>query len=400
MVMRRSDALRDPVRAGRDVRVDAAVLRRAEAWLQHSGICVRNGVGASAGAVYSYYDTQRRAHTLLYAEAAGYLLSLCRYLHHVGCGGDWIALGQAGGEWLLSLVEPSRGALVMGLRGGVVLDQVYAFDNGVCCKGLLDLHEMTGIPGYVEQAERVASWLVRDALNEDGSVKPVLDLSLGRFVENRRAWFMVSGSFQAKIAMPLLQLSSLLGGQGFRQAAVRICEWALAQQRPDGGFPANKLARRVNLHAHLYTVEALLYAYAIEGRDDFLTAAARGLVWAAARQRADGGILLWSNARWGPTATYAVAQAVRAFLLLDLLKPDERLREAAAAGAEFLVRMQADGPDAAVRGGFFEERRGEIGLGSRNSHRVTSWTTMFAVHALHLLSRRGASFTEEIKFLF
>lgn len=397
---RRGAASRDLVDAAGAGRVDAAVVRRAEAWLQYSGICVRDGPGANAGAVYSYYDTRRRTHTLLYAEATGYFLSLCRYLHHLGRGGDWAAAGRAGGDWLLSLVEPARGALVMGLREHTVIDQAYAFDNGICCKGLLDLYQTTGTARYLEQAERIARWLVHEALNQDGSVKPVLDLSVGRFVENRRAWFMASGSFQAKIAMPLLQLAAIAGDRGFRRAAVRICEWALAQQRPDGGFPANRLTRGVNLHAHLYTIEALLYAYAREGRDDFLMAAARGLAWAAARQRADGSILLWSHAPWGPTATYAVAQAVRAFLLLDLVRPDARLREAAAAGAGFLVRMQADSPDPAASGGFFEERRGEIGLGSRNSHRVTSWTTMFAVHALHLLAERGTRFDDEIGFLF
>jgi hypothetical protein len=378
----------------------AVAVGLAEKWLLHSGICVPDHAGAHAGAVYSYYDTRARAHKLLYAEATGYLLSLCRYLRWLGRGGDWTALARAAGAWLTWLASQSRTAMIMGVRDGTRIDQAYAFDNGVCCKGLLDLYEMTGTCAYRDQARGLADWLVYEALNEDGSVKPVLDLSAGRFVENRRAWFMVSGSFQAKIAIPLLQLAADEGGDHLRRAGMRLCQWAMAQQRADGGFPANRATVRVNLHAHLYTVEALLVAYALERRDEFLAAAERAVAWVLARQRPDGSIPLWSEGWRSPVATYAVAQAVRACLLLDLVRPAERLRHAAAAGAQFLVRMQARSPDVGAHGGFYEERLPAGGFGLRNSPRVTSWTTMFAVHALHLSLDRPARFEDAITFLF
>ncbi|MDR7554841.1 MAG: hypothetical protein QN157_04475 [Armatimonadota bacterium] len=384
---------------GWDDRVAVAV-ELAERWLLHSGICVPGHASAHAGAVYSYYDTRARAHVLLYAEAVGYLLSLCKYLRHLGRAGDWAALGRAGGAWLLSLAARPRPALIMGVQDGARIDQVYAFDNGVCCKGLLDLYEMTGVPAYREHATRLADWLVREALNDDGSVKPVLDLPSGRFLENRRAWFMVSGSFQAKIAIPLLQLATSGGEDYLRRAAARLCQWATAQQRSDGSFPANRTTARVNLHAHLYTVEALLVAYALEGWKEFLTAAERAVAWVLVRQRPDGSIPLWTGGWWTPTATYAVAQAVRVFLLLDLVRPAARLRDAAAAGAQFLLQMQARSQDPGADGGFYEERLFAGGLRFRTSPRVTSWATMFAVQALHLVRDRPARFEDAVKALF
>ncbi len=362
---------------------------RAEHWLLSSGICILDRTNPNYGAVHSYFDRDKAEFELIYSEAAGYVISLLKYLYFVREDAELVKLAKASGDWLSRTGEKFDGIIVMGQRHGDDIRRAYAFDNGICCKGLLDLYELTREEGYLVRAARIAEWLVNTALNVDGSVRPVLDVTSGVFVEDGSLWYEVSGSFHAKVAMSLLQLYSINGDGRALNGAMRICAWALGQQDTSGSFPVNRRCRAVNLHFHCYTVEALLYAYALTGEEAFRDAATRAVEWLAGVQTTDGGFWLWHDGSfWTRSKTsYVGAQASRVFLMMYLLNRNGRLMDAALRAARFLSAMQTSDYDRRIDGGFLEEEMAWYALAGRRGRRVTSWATMFAVHALDLLER-------------
>ncbi len=380
----------------------STLVKRAVCWLLRSGVYVLSQDDAQYGAVYSYYDARHGHCRLIYAEATGYVLSFLRNLHAASPEERLTAAARASGDWLLRAVESRNGAVSMGFQGADEIPRAYAFDNGICCRGLLDVYELTGDARYLTGARRIAEWLMREALNRDGSVNAVLDLDSGRFVNGSAAWYTASGSFHAKIAIPLLQLYAVSGERPCRDAALSMCEWALARQRADGAFPANVVTSSVNLHAHCYTVEALLYAYAIERRPSFLEAAERAVGWAIARQRRDGSLPLWHGGRlWAPRASYAIAQIVRLCVLLHAWQRRSYLVEAAERAAGFLAGMQVSSDDPRTDGGFLGQDAERAGIRIRRNAQVTSWATMFAAQALDLVERSTSlDFDDGVRRLF
>ncbi len=364
---------------------------KAEAWLMNSGICIGDWTNRNYGAVHSYFDCATEAFELVYSEATGYLISLLRHLYSLQGDAELLRRAVAAGEWLLNVGDRYGGIVLMGQQGTREIRRAYSFDNGICCKGLLDLYQLTLDERFVRRAESVAGWLVDQALNDDGSVKPVLDLESGAFIEGS-AWYEVSGSFHSKVAMGLLQLYSINGDGRLKEGALRICRWALGQQASSGSFPVNKRSWAVNLHFHCYTLEALLYAYTVTGEWGFADAVNRGVDWMKSVQDARGTLPLWhGGGRWRMSRTsYVSAQATRLFLMTWFLNTDAKLLDAAHRAVRFLIQMQVSSEDSRIDGGLLEEEIAWHALAARRGRRVTSWATMFAVHALSLLEASQA----------
>ncbi len=376
-------------------------LEKAESWILNSGIYILDRNDPNYGAIYSYYDHKVKNYELVYAEATGYVISLLKYLYSLNKDSKLIDFARASGDWLIKLAEKYNGIIVMGIKDGSDVRQAYAFDNGICCKGFLDLYDLTGDRKYLEYAEKIADWLVNKALNEDGSVKPLLDIDTGNFVQDEKVWYKASGSFHSKISMSLLQLYSINKDDKLLDAATKVCEWAIGQQKPDGSFPANKHIRSVNLHAHSYTVEALLYAYASQNTRKFLDAAEKAVDWMLKVQEQDGSLWLWYGDGFAKMkASYAIAQTIRILLLMQMLNSRKNLIEAAERASKFLSTMQGSEKDQRIEGSFYEDVR-RYGFMMRKSSHVTSWATMFAIQALSMLMRTDKTKPEvEIKGLF
>ena len=376
-------------------------LEMAIEWLLRSGIYILKPEDQNYGAVYSHYGAKQRHHELVYAEVTGYGMSLLKYLIEKRPGAPFIDYARASGNWLIRWAEKNHGIIAMGLSRGKEVREAYAFDNGICCKGLLDLFALTADERYLICAERIAEWLVSKALNEDGSVKPVLDLDTGRFVEDRRTWYKVSGSFHAKIAMPLLQLFAIKNDGRLRDAAGKICEWAIGQQQHDGNFPVNKTTKMTFLHFHCYTIEALLYAYACERSQRFIDAAEKAVNWALKMQRRDGTLPRWDGGRALGTANDVQAQIVRIFSLMHMLRRRSGLVEASQKAAESLLRLQGVDREGTVHGGFIGGDVGKYRFFQRRSFDMTSWATMFAIQALYFVQEATVGdFYTEAKRLF
>ncbi len=374
---------------------------RAVQWILHSGIYISEEGHPHRGAMHSHYDASLQRHELIYAEITGYATSLFSYLS-ARQGDSLMSHARASGEWLVNWAERNSGMVSMGVRRDREVREVYAFDNGICCKGLMDLYALCGDERYLRCATRIADWLVNQALNPDGSVKPLFALDSGRFIEVRTPWYKVSGSFHAKIAMSLLLLYGTNKDAHLRDAAVRICEWTIAQQQPDGSFPANRSVRATNLHFHCYTVEALLHAYACLGTARFVDAAERAMRWVMQIQQRDGYVPRWQRRLYLRDRPADVqAQVLRILCLMQMLRPRQELTKAISLASQGLLRMQATGHDVRQDGGFFEGdvRRHRVFL--RRSSKMTSWTTMFAIQALTLAQQLpDGDFSREAKRLF
>lgn len=376
---------------------------RAISWLLESGIYVLDKNDRNYGAAYSHYHCLRKKFELVYAEATGYLVSLLIYLNSKDEDANLVDLARASGNWLVRLAEKYGGTIVVGLDGNSEIREAFAFDNGVCCKAMLDLYGLTGDEQYLACAERIANWLVSRVSCGDGSFKPAFDVDSGDFIEDKRVYYKASGSFHAKIAMPLFQLYTLTENRETLDAAMRVCSWAIAQQKPDGGFPVNRYEDAVKLHFHCYTVEALLYAYASRNSEQFLQSAKRAVNWLLGQEKANGSFETWSGRGIVRiTSSYVPAQAIRIFLLLHKLTREERLIGAAERAARNLVEWQASCPDRRINGGFLGSKStGWNRFLARDDPRVSSWCTMFAIQALDLWERRDSmSFDDTIKGLF
>jgi uncharacterized protein YyaL (SSP411 family) len=371
-------------------------------WLLNSGIYVLSPDSQNYGAVFSHYQSGRRDFELVYAEATGYVISLLKYLSRIGPSDSLVAHARASGDWLATWAERHNGIIAMGIRQGEEVREAYAFDNGVCCKGFLDLYELTSDKRYLTCAERIADWLLNRALNDDGSVKPVYDFDSAEFKEDRSTWYKVSGSFQSKIAMPLLQLSGIIDEKRFRDAALKICNWAIGQQTPRGSFPVNKAVKATYLHFHSYTVEALLYAYGREREQHFLQAAEKAIDWALSVQGPDGVLPRWHGR--GPIKNHASdvqAQALRLFSLVRMLTRRAELAEALPRTLNPLLNSQRNDRDPRTWGGFIEGSETRYRIIPRKSFNMTSWATMFAIHAVDLVKRADSGdFCVESDYLF
>jgi uncharacterized protein YyaL (SSP411 family) len=362
--------------------------RRAMAieWLLHSGISIADPVDPHCGALYSHYDGEQGRHELIYPEATGYGLSLLSDLHAHGATDRCLQRARVSAGWLMRWAERHGGIIAMGLDRGREVPEAYTFDHGVCCKGLLDLYRVTSDEDYLRCAETLARWIIERALRPDGSVRPVFDLEAGDFVEAPSPWYKVSGSFHAKISMALLDLAALRRDQRFREAAVRMLQWARGQQHPDGSFPVNAGTKATYLHFHWYTVEAFLYAFARERSEEYIMAAARAVDWALKRQAADGTFPRWVHRMaLRETAADVQAQAVRSVSLLHMLRPAAALQDAARRACAALLAFQRVTGGAAVRGGFTGGSIRKYRVVTRRSLQMTSWAAMFAIQALRFM---------------
>src|SRR5689334_19002213 len=114
--------------------------QNAQHWLLHSGVYILDPKDPNYGAVYSYYDPAHRRFELVYAEATGYVISLLRYLYAHSADKSLVHFARASGDWLIGFAAQHAGIISMGRTSERDLHEAYAFDNGICCKGLLDLY--------------------------------------------------------------------------------------------------------------------------------------------------------------------------------------------------------------------------------------------------------------------
>ncbi len=278
-------------------------------------------------------------------------------------------------------------------------DESFTFDTAICVAALAELAQRSGDPALRAAALDGGRWLL-GAQKESGSFR-------ARYVPSSRAFARGDGAgtfwgddsaIHAKASIALLQCERLEPGAGFAPAAARVCEWVTSLQRPNGRIRTCATSDETYLHAHCYAVEGLLVTSQVHTAPDLRRAADAGLSWLWHVQRKNGGLPAWRPKRRRPTmsAVDATAQAVRLWLASgEATHENERLRRA----VRYLVRMQSRSGAREIAGGFRAASYGPWPLLFRQPV-YPAWTSMFAVHALHMYCRQEQGHRPDPEELF
>jgi len=385
----------------------ADALNRSIQWLTSSGIYNRNPAKhVTYGGVNSFYDVKRKTYPFVYTEITAYAVKLFLNLYRWYANPKYLKLAKKSGEWITNVARyhgkdnKAEGTFAMGydLRSNKFLTKGYSFDTGICIEALTDLYKETKNPRFLKCSLDATSWLLTVTRNQDGTFEPVYDWSTKSFLINQRKWYEAPGSFHTKLGMGLLDLWELTRDPLYVEAAKKIGEWAIEQQKEDGAFRTNIFNENTNTHAHCYTLEGLLYAYEKLSSHRYLNSIAKGSEWLLHLQENDGGFYLnySENSHDNIKPVYAVAQAIRIWIILYKLTRDTRFYDAALRATRFLLEVQNTGKsqmptrrfvrDPNAYGSFCEEVKEYFkGLIKIRSTRMSSWTTIFSIHALSML---------------
>jgi hypothetical protein len=340
---------------------------------------VESGVQRPEGGFAAWYDAERRDHPYVYAEITGYLTTLLCQLHARTGEPRFRSAATAAGDWLVRTADERTGGWrclvpLRATRFDAKQDQVYAFDTGVIVNGLANLHRATGDDRYRVTAVRAADWLVEAAQRPDGGLRPVWDARRTAFADEADDWSWRPGGYHAKVAAGLANLAELTGSTAYRQAALRICDYACALQQSDGRVAGH--ADGTHAHPHAYAAEGLWATGVLLDRPSYVAASRRATEWLLSLQRADGAVPRFVRAGVPLYAERMDVQA-QALRLAGIHGVPGRLDEL----TDVLLEHQADTDDPRIRGGLWFGRLSD----GREVRHVNVWATAFAVQALDIL---------------
>lgn len=366
-------------------------------WLITSGLCILDKSDPNVGALHSFYDVKKREFGFLYPEITGYYISTMKFLYSQEKSGKYLETAKLSGTWLKNIID-KYGGIIMGVNSDKRKSElIFSFDSSICAKGFLDLYEITGDKKYLQYAKDLLDWLSTKCVNQDGTVKPVMERESQNFTETSM-WYAQKGCFGIKLAMPFLQYPD--DSQNFKDLAKKICDTFKDFQNKDGSFAVHLGSSSVNLHSHCYAMEGLLYAYYILKDYNYLESCKKGLEWAISRIKEDGSIYLWTNFNYSSKACYPTAQLIRLLILVDSIEKNTKYNVAISRLTKFLLSLQAVANDSRIDGGFYEEFYKSFFTWKRRD-KINSWGSMFALQALKWIEIRDSlSFAESIKLLF
>jgi hypothetical protein len=235
-------------------------VERAGTWFLASGI------QEQSGGVARYFRADRFENARLSTEITGYAVSTLVYLHHVEATSDrgpgesaYLRAAMHAGDFLcLQAWRPELAIFPFEFppEDGS-LPPAYFFDCGIIVRGLLRLHEATGLARYLETALACGRTMAR-AFEACHGYHPVLALPSLAPHDYTPAWSRHPGCYQLKSALAWRELALATGEAAWDAHFLRALEFSLGTHEsflpaPDG--PAKTMDR---LHAYSYFLEALL----------------------------------------------------------------------------------------------------------------------------------------------
>jgi uncharacterized protein YyaL (SSP411 family) len=361
------------------------------------------------GVIYGH-QLRRKANPLIYFEATGYGIKLFLNLYKWLRNRTFLDLATKLADSLLEarcLQDPCYGAFPYGYVENVkkMIHMYYSFDNAIIASALIDLYKLSKEEQLINIAEGICMWLTRFMQNHDGSFKAVFDLEKCEFTRINN-WFGDKSCLHAKNSISLLKLYVLTGNEQLRNRAEKVCDWVLKLQRKDGAFRATIYEEYTFTHAHCYATEGLLYGYYALNNIRYLEGAIKAGLWLMNMQNPDGSLYEIYN---GKNSTFSLkrrvtdasSQAIRIWIMLYYLTGDDKFFQAAQKSAKFIIEMQCkENKDLNGYGGFFHACKVVL------KHKIvdpwiSSWSTMFAIHALNILKNlQGNRFDELLEELF
>jgi len=361
------------------------------------------------GVIYGR-QLREKANSLIYFEATGYAIKLFLNLYKWLRNRTFLDQATKLADSLLEvkcLQDPCYGAFPYGYNIDMkkVIHMYYSFDNAIIASALIDLYRFCKKEQLLNIAEENCMWLIRFMQNHDGSFKAMFDLEKCEFARISN-WFGDKGCLHAKNSIPLLKLYVLLGNEQLKNSAEKVYDWVLKLQRKDGAFRATIYDEYIFTHAHCYATEGLLYGYYALNNIRYLEAAIKAGLWLMNMQNPDGSlyeVYSGKNSSFSlkKRVTDASSQAIRIWIMLYCLIGDNKFLQSAQKAAKFVIEMQCkENKDLNGYGGFFQACKVVLKYKMVDPW-ISSWSTMFAIHAFNILRNlQRNKFEELIEELF
>jgi len=368
--------------------------RPAHRWLLESGI---RGIDDDRGALRRQYDTRLCSYADCYPEVTAYALQL--HLRLAGDdrqGVDWQAAIDSG-EWLLSCQsganDSTQGAYAHAVRNGQPSGGWYTFDTAIIGHAMLELAQAAQRPEFGRCAERCAQWVLEQQ-NADGTFRAQIGAT------HPVVWAGDRCCLHGKHAVLLSAFWHHSGETRYRNSAVRLLDWIIDQQRPDGRIDAFAGADYAMLHTQCYAIEGLLAGAMGLAHHRALEAASRGAVHLARCQRSSGalpryvgggarqhlkeGVARFTRLRAliAPSDVGVTAQAIRVWSWAQQVCGNDHA-EAIQRGMAWLSRQQLLSGDPNVDGAFPAGVDEWLGL-RRRERWLYPWASVFAIDACRM----------------
>lgn len=346
---------------------------------------LKSGIQSDGGGFYAWYDLKAAAPSYLYSEITGYgitaLLFLYRllkeelFMEQAIKAGDWIieyAMHPCGGVKTRLYNDDDKADKTYSFSG----ENIFSFDTGMVLYGMVNIYKQTKDKKFLDVSKRLAKFLTEKMQNIDGSLSPIYNAKTDKIIESYDKWSNQRGGFHAKVSLGLVGLFELTRDKSYSDAAVKLCEYAVATQEDSGRFITDRITKTTHLHPHCYAAEGLLYTGAVLGIPSFIESSRRATEWAYKGVTSNG-----INELYDP-ATKAfnnfqrsdiIAQLLRLGLVFSVGDKTDCLKSV-------LLKYQYNGEKSHQNGGL---------LFSRKVAHINSWCTMFAIQALAFYSHRS-----------
>lgn len=369
----------------KDIKVDK-IIKQGSSWLLKSGI--QNKGKKNLGAFSAWYGTKNKKYSYLYSEISGYLITHMCFMYEYTNKKIYLTSAINSADWLIKCAQDTTGGFkcLFLLDKKIKLDfkseQIYSFDNGVIINGLVNLYKITKNKKYLNSATKCGNWIVNKAQKKNGEIKPIYDLSKNSFVEDKKKWSWISGSYHTKISIGLLNLYSVNKKKIFLTSSKKIFNTSLKKQIKSGEFLSTKIS--TNLHPHCYSAEGLWVGSKFLKNKNYLKAVIKSTKWIFKNQDLDG---LVPRLRVGKKYIYservdALAQSVRLVLLLlkdnkiDKNKFDPQIKKV----IKIIVKYQSQSKRLKEQGGFYWGKTSK----GKTSMDLNCWVTSFVIQTLIL----------------
>lgn len=352
-------------------------------WFLNSG--VQNSINTLdsegndlTGSFNAWYDLEKNQFAYVYLEITGYALTTFLYLYKVTNDNIFLERAIIIGDWLLKKQNINGAFLTAYYHSNKIgpskPEEYHSFDIGMIANGLANLYRNIKDEKYLMAARKAADWLISFQDN-NGSIAAQIGKFDGLVKDNNRTWSTQAGPYHVKLAIGFLNIYDLTNEEKYKQAAEKLCDYALTKQKKDGQFLTYGDLNGTNLHPHAYSAEGLYVAGVFLDNKNYLLAAEKATEWA----------LLYTREGIVPRHKHEeifnynervdiLSQISRLAILLDI--SDKKIADVLLV----IKKYQYFGKNKTQTGGFLF---GKMSDGVEAQH-VNSWVSMFALQTLIL----------------
>jgi len=373
---------------------------------------LNSGIQGSDGGFNSWYDLDKKTYKYKYSEITGYGITTLLFLNKINPNNIFIEKAKAAARWLINnSMHPCDGFKTRSYypredeneEYSFNNSRIFSFDTGIVLNGLINLYKETKDERLLNYSLRSTNFLINKMQRDDGLFNTTYDPNNDEMINTLQRWSSQSGSYHAKIAIPLINLYEITNNEEFKEAAIKICGSSLKFQVEDGRFISFADSNDTHLHPHLYTLEGLFYV-ANKLRSEkqsslYIDSVKKSLFWTLKNQKNTGGF---------PQLYYHKEKKQNEFERTDInaqvLRKSLLLRSYGILGEEYdhkinmaLERLKSfqHFSDEKTNGGFYF---GYDQNGEKLNH-LNSWCTMFALQGLIYYNQFNSGQKLDMEFL-